>query len=129
MFPLPDSDSETDSDSNSDSMQKCSTGTDSDGDSYAKPQWKLVKFHLIGTDIGGENGYSSHWNQNRNMHWSQNRFSGNSSAHYYYSHFHRNQSRSRCRNQSRAVVTSQGSCKDLDFRCLCPKFKIQSSFP
>ena len=30
--------------------------TESDGDSYAKAQWKLVKFHLIGTDISAKMG-------------------------------------------------------------------------
>ena len=44
VFPLPDS--------YSDSYSTGSTGTDSDGHSDAKSQWKLVKFHLIGTDIG-----------------------------------------------------------------------------
>ena len=37
-------------------IQKGYTGTNSDGDSYAKSQWKLVKFHLIGTDIGAKMG-------------------------------------------------------------------------
>ena len=37
-------------------IQKGYTGTDSDGDSYAKSQWKLVKFHLIGTDISAKMG-------------------------------------------------------------------------
>ena len=37
-------------------IQKGYTGTDSDGDSYAKSQWKLVKFHLIGTDICAKMG-------------------------------------------------------------------------
>ena len=55
-FPLPDSDSYSDYCTDSDSMQKCSTGTNSDGDSYAKSQWKLVKFHLIVTDIGTKMG-------------------------------------------------------------------------
>ena len=48
IIPLPDSYS----DSYSDKMQKGSTGTDFDGYSNAKSQWKLVKFHLISTDIG-----------------------------------------------------------------------------
>ena len=30
--------------------------TEPDGDSYAKAQWKLVKFHLISTDIGAKMG-------------------------------------------------------------------------
>ena len=37
-------------------IQKGYTGTDSNGDSYAKSQWKLVKFHLISTDIGAKMG-------------------------------------------------------------------------
>ena len=37
-------------------IQKGYTETNSDGDSYAKSQWKLVKFHLIGTDIGAKMG-------------------------------------------------------------------------
>ena len=37
-------------------IQKGYTGTDPDGDSYAKSQWKLVKFHLIGTDISAKIG-------------------------------------------------------------------------
>ena len=37
-------------------IQKGYTGTNSDGDSYAKSQWKLVKFHLIGTDISAKMG-------------------------------------------------------------------------
>ena len=41
-------------------MQKCSTGTDSDGhsdgDSYGQFLWKLLKFHLIGTDISAKMG-------------------------------------------------------------------------
>ena len=37
-------------------IQKGYTGSNSDGDSYAKSQWKLVKFHLIGTDIGAKMG-------------------------------------------------------------------------
>ena len=37
-------------------IQKGYTGTDSNGDSYAKSQWKLVKFHLVGTDIGAKMG-------------------------------------------------------------------------
>ena len=41
-------------------MQKCSTGTDSDGhsdgDSYGQFPWKLLKFHLISTDIGAKMG-------------------------------------------------------------------------
>ena len=82
-------------------IQKGYTGTDSDGDSYAKSQWKLVKFHLIGTDIGAKMGTVAHWNQNWHMHRNRNRFTGNTSAHYYYSHFHRNQNR----NRSRAVET------------------------
>ena len=49
VFPLPDSYS--DSDSYSDNMQKGSTGTYSDGHSDVKSQWKLVKFHLISTNI------------------------------------------------------------------------------
>ena len=49
VFPLPDS--FADSYSDSDIMQKGSTGTDSNGHSNAKSQWKLVKFHLISTNI------------------------------------------------------------------------------
>ena len=49
VFPL--ADSYADSNSYSNNMQKGSTGTDSDGHSDAKSQWKLVKFHLISTDI------------------------------------------------------------------------------
>ena len=56
VFPLTYSDSYSDYCTDSDSMQKCSTGTNSDGDSYAKSQWKLVKFHLIGTDISAKMG-------------------------------------------------------------------------
>ena len=56
VFPLPDSYSETYSDTDSDSMQKCSTGTDSDGHSYGQFLWKLLKSHLIGTDIGAKMG-------------------------------------------------------------------------
>ena len=37
-------------------IQKGYTGTNSDGDCYAKSQWKLVKFHLISTDIGAKMG-------------------------------------------------------------------------
>ena len=37
-------------------IQKGYTGTDSDGDSYAKSQWKLGKFHLIGIFIGAKIG-------------------------------------------------------------------------
>ena len=37
-------------------IQKGYTGPDSDGDSYAKSQWKLVKFHLIITDVGAKMG-------------------------------------------------------------------------
>ena len=41
-------------------MQKCSTGTDSDGhsdgDSYGQFLGKLLKFHLISTDIGAKMG-------------------------------------------------------------------------
>ena len=37
-------------------IQEGHTGANSDGDSYAKSQWKLVKFHLIGTDIGAKMG-------------------------------------------------------------------------
>ena len=37
-------------------IEKGYTGTDSDGDSSAKSQWKLVKFHLIGTDIDTKMG-------------------------------------------------------------------------
>ena len=37
-------------------IQKGYTGTDSDGDSYAKSQWKLAKFHLVGTDISAKMG-------------------------------------------------------------------------
>ena len=41
-------------------MQKCSTGTDSDGhsdgDSYGQFLWKLLKSHLIGTDISAKMG-------------------------------------------------------------------------
>ena len=35
-------------------MNKGSTGTDSDGDSYGQLLWKLLKFHLIGTDISAK---------------------------------------------------------------------------
>ena len=56
VFPLPDSYSETYSVTDSDSMQKCSTGTDSDGHSYGQFLWKLLKSHLIGTDIGAKMG-------------------------------------------------------------------------
>ena len=37
-------------------IQKGYTGTDSDGYSYAKSQWKLVKFHLISIDISAKMG-------------------------------------------------------------------------
>ena len=37
-------------------IQKGYTGADSHGDSYAKLQRKLVKFHLIGTYIGAKMG-------------------------------------------------------------------------
>ena len=37
-------------------MQKGSTGTDPDGHYDAKSQWKLVKFHLISTDISVKSG-------------------------------------------------------------------------
>ena len=37
-------------------IQKGYTETDSDGDSYAKSQWKLAKFHLVGTDISAKMG-------------------------------------------------------------------------
>ena len=37
-------------------IQKGYTGTDSHSVSYAKSQWKLVKFHLIGTDICAKMG-------------------------------------------------------------------------
>ena len=39
------------------------------------------------------------------MHRYRSRFSGNTSAHYYQSHFYRSQSRSRSQNRSRAVET------------------------
>ena len=37
-------------------IQKSYTGTHSDGHSNAKSQWKLVKFNLIGTNIGAKMG-------------------------------------------------------------------------
>ena len=37
-------------------MNKGSTGTDSDGDSYGQLLWKLIKFYLIGTDVGAKMG-------------------------------------------------------------------------
>ena len=39
------------------------------------------------------------------MHRYRSQFSGNTSAHYYQSHFYQSRSRSRSRNQSRAVET------------------------
>ena len=56
--PLPDSDSYSDSYTNSYEVNKGSTRTDSDGDyysdSYGQLLWKLLKFYLIGTDIGAK---------------------------------------------------------------------------
>ena len=51
-FPLPDSDSNTDSYE----RNKGSTETDFDGDSCGQLLWTLLKFHLIGTDIGAKLG-------------------------------------------------------------------------
>ena len=54
MFPLPDFYSNSYADSYSDNMQKVATqtGANSDGHSNAKFPRKLLKNHLIGTDIG-----------------------------------------------------------------------------
>ena len=54
----PDSDSDSYTDSYE--VNKGSTGTNSDGDSYSDSYgqllWKLLKFHLIGTDISAKLG-------------------------------------------------------------------------
>ena len=55
-FPLPDSDSYSDSYTDFYEMNKGSTGTNSDGDSYGQLLWKLLKFHLIGTNISAKFG-------------------------------------------------------------------------
>ena len=57
-FPLPDSDSYSNSSTDSFEVNKGSTGTDSDGDSdgdsYGQLLRKLLKFHLISTDISAK---------------------------------------------------------------------------
>ena len=51
VFPLPDSSAYSYCDSYSNNMRKGSTGTNSNGHSNAKLLWKLLKNHLISTDI------------------------------------------------------------------------------
>ena len=86
-------------------MNSSSTGTDSDGDSYSDSYgqllWKLLKFHLIGTDICVKLGTVAIGIGIGITH----RFSGNSSAHYHWTQFHRNRNRNQYRNRNRAVET------------------------